>query len=115
MKARMSATTAEMNLSEVQRETVRQFLNSELEKYRKAWSRRMLLAVCLALNDLYNFGDKRLGFVLKALEDILSDYAEQAYTPKEARQGAIEIDAMADLMQKELSSRKKIHIVITND
>ena len=115
MKARISPTTAAMALTPMQKEIVRQYLESELEKQRKVWMRRMLLATCLALNDIFHFGDKRLNFALQGIEDITTDYSSRAYTPAEARKGGADVDsdAMADLMQAELSSREKIHMVIT--
>ena len=68
------------------------------------WTRYVLLAVCLALNDLYKFGDKRLADVLQAIEDILTDYGKQsASSGKDA----------ADLMQAELLTKRKLHIAIS--
>jgi len=115
MKARLSPITAEMSLSKTQKEIVRQFVNAEYDNKRVIWTRRQLLAMCLALNDIYGFGDKRLGFILQGIEDITTDYAGRAYTTSEARNTDVTIDndKMADLMQEELLSRKGIHIVIT--
>jgi len=77
---------------------------SQKRKLCNKWTRYVLLAVCLALNDLYQFGDTRLGFLIKAVEDILDDYNERSELNG--------VDA-ADLMQEELSSRRKIHASIT--
>lgn len=112
MKARPSAETAKLNLTPIQMQCIRAEVEREYTTKQKIWKRRMLLAVCLALNDLYNFGDKRLGFVIQAIDDIASDYAGQAYPTHAAEIAAIDADTdkMADLMQAELLSRRGLHM-----
>ena len=75
----------------------------------------VLLALCLALNDLYSFGDKRLAHTLNGMCDIIEDYAARSFTPTEARDGELEdpaLDPMAIAMERELASRKQLHIQI---
>lgn len=115
MKARVSPTTAKDMLSGAQKKAVAVYVDELWSRKRSGIIRRFLLAACLALNDLYEFGDKRLMHTLNGIADILDDYASRSFTPSEARAGSIEdgdFDPMADAMQKELSSRPKIHIEI---
>lgn len=56
------------------------------------------------------FGDKRLLYILKGIEDITTDYAERAgkdYYPRSAEE-----DRVSQMMQEELLSRRNLHIVI---
>ena len=90
--------------------------NGELFKKReRVCIRRFLLAMCLALNDLYSFGDKRLPIVMNGMCDIIEDYAGRSFTPSEARDGELEDptkDPMSIAMEQELASRKQLHIEI---
>ncbi len=115
MKARLSPTTAKDALSSIQREAVKQHTEALFKQRERVFIRRFLLALCLALNDLYSFGDKRLMFVMNAMSDIIEDYAEQSFTPTEARDGELEdpmMDPMSIAMERELASRKQLHIEI---
>ena len=115
MKARISRTSALGALNPMQKEAVHVYVEQLWKKKQEAIISRWSLATCLALSDLYGFGDKRLGFVMRGIEDILASYAEENFTPSEARNGAIdngEYDAMAAAMQVELTSRgSKIKLV----
>ena len=110
MKARMSAATARQNLPAGTREAVRAMVDAEFAERQKIYANRILLAVCLALNDLYSFGDKRLMYVLKGVEDIVSDDAERV--GKNDRPETAEEDKVAQMMQDELLGRGRTHIVI---
>lgn len=116
MKARVSPTTAKMLLTDVQREAIRVQIERDYAIRQRVWVRRYLLATCLALNDLYQFGDKRLKFTLNALSDIIEDYSERAFDSRnEARHSDIDDpseDPMSRLMEEELASRERIHIQI---
>lgn len=106
MKARFSGTTARAALNSAQREACDRYIRTEFAKRQDVYVRRILLAMCLALNDIAGFGQKRLMYILKGIEDITQDYAERAYTASEGRgDTALTDDRMADLMQKELLSR----------
>lgn len=59
MKARMSAATARQNLPAGTQEAVRAMVDAEFAERQKIYANRILLAVCLALNDIAGFGDKR--------------------------------------------------------
>ena len=110
MKARMPAATARQNLPARTQEAVRTLVDAEFAERQKIYSRRVLLAMCLALNDIAKFGDKRLMYVLKGIEDIVTDYAERV--GKDYRASTAEEDKIAQMMQDELLSRRKIHIVL---
>ena len=77
MKARMSAATARQNLPAGTQEAVRAMVDAEFEERQKIYANRILLATCLALNDIAGFGDKRLPYILKGIEDITTDYANR--------------------------------------
>lgn len=114
MRAKLSPETFARSLSSVERKALSELAQKEFDSRKAVFTRRKLLAMCLALSDLYRFGDKRLGFVLQGISDILTDYAEQAYTVSESRANqTLEdgYDRMADLMQAELSARG-INIVL---
>lgn len=114
MKARFSGKTAGAALNAAQREACDVYIRSEWKRHKETYTRRILLAVALALNDIAHFGDKRIMYILKAIEDITQDYSERAYTAQEAHTDiALQEDKMADLMQEELLSRKGIHVKIT--
>lgn len=114
MKARLSATTARQLLTPAQREACTKVVDDMWRERRAIILKRYLLATCLALNDLYSFGDKRLMYTLNAIGDIIEDYSGRSYTPKEAQGVAAvsEADRMSAAMQAELDSRRKIHIQI---
>lgn len=110
MKARMSHVTARKNLPAGTQEAVRAMVDAEFAERQKIYTNRILLAVCLALNDIAGFGDKRLMYILQGIEDITSDYAERAgknYRPETADE-----DKVAQMMQEELLSRRNMHVVI---
>lgn len=115
MKARFSAASAHNALNAAQKQAVAVCVEQMWERKKKVIMRRYNLAMCLALNDLHGFGDKRLMHVLTGIADILSAYASDSFTPTEGRNGSIEsgdADPMADAMQAELLSRRKIHVEI---
>ena len=115
MKARLSKTTALQVMTPQQREAADIYIETQWLAKQRIVMRRLRLAVCLGLNDIYHFGDKRLMIVMQAIDDILADYAEQAYSGNEARNGKKsngDYDKMAELMQAELLDRRKIHVVI---
>ncbi len=115
MKARLSAVTAQSALNAAQKQAVAIYVEQLWERKKKVIMRRYNLAMCLALNDLYGFGDKRLLHMLNGIADILVAYASDSFTPTEGRSGSIDNgddDPMADLMQKELLSRRGVHIQI---
>ena len=115
MKAKLSRTAASAVLTTAQKAAVDVYLDAQWKAKQALVMRRLRLAVCLALNDLYRFGDKRLMNILQAIDDIPADYAEQAFTASQARNGAMnsgDHDEMAELMQAELLSRRKIHVKI---
>lgn len=97
-------------LDERQTELVKAFVDEEFKKRKAIYTRRILLAVCIACNDLFKFGDKRLLWVLKAIEDILTDYTGRV--PKDYRADDEYTDEVAKLMQDELLSRSKVHVCI---
>ncbi len=115
MKARCSPTTAKDMLSPAQKKAIEAHVDARWRARQRSIMKRFLLAMCLSLNDLYGFGDKRLMLAMNGIADILEDYAAQSFTPSEARTGTIqdgEADPMAEAMQAELLSRRKIHIEI---
>lgn len=111
MKARLSQKSALGTLNPMQKEAVHIYVEQLWRHKQEIISHRFLLAMCLALNDIYHFGDKRLAYIMRGVEDILSAYAEDSFTPSEARNGSIDngdYDEMAVRMQRELSSRRGI-------
>lgn len=110
MKAKMSPVTARKNLPSWATEAVHAMVNAEFAERQKVYVNRILLATCLALNDIAGFGDKRLLYVLKGIEDITTDYAERAgkdYYPCSAEE-----DKVSQMMQEELLSRRRLHVII---
>lgn len=91
-------------------QAVRAMVDAEFAERQKIYANRILLAVCLALNDIAGFGDKRLMYILQGIEDITSDYAERA--GKNYRPETAEEDKVAQMMQDELLGRGRTHIVI---
>ena len=110
MKARMSPATARKNLPAWANEAIRTAVKAEFAERQKIYTNRILLATCLALNDIAGFGDKRLMYILQGIEDITSDYAERA--GKNYRPETAEEDKVAQMMQDELLSRRNLHVVI---
>ena len=92
------------------REMARAYVDEEFKQRQKIYARRMLLAMCIALNDIAGFGDKRLMYILKGVEDITTDYGNRV--DKGYRAVDAETDEVANLMQEELLSRSSIHIRI---
>jgi hypothetical protein len=113
MKARLSPTTARGVLNERQKEACAKVVDDLWMKKKQTIVRRFFAAMCLALNDLYGFGDKRLDFVCRGVADIFEDYASRSFTPQEGRNSSIEdgdYDVCYEAMIAELTSRPKIHI-----
>ena len=111
MKARLSPSSALGNLNDMQKKAVRIYVDQLWKRKQAVISHRFLLAMCLAANDIFHLGDKRLKWLCDGVEDILSAYAEDSFTPSEARNGSIDegdYDEMAARMQRELSSRRGI-------
>ena len=111
MKAKMSTASLLDTLSDLQKKAVVVYVDKLWEQKQKVISNRFLLAMCLAANDILRCGDKKLGYLIKGVEDILSAYAEDSYTPSEARHGHLDngdYDEMAAKMQRELNSRPRI-------
>ncbi|MBQ8552534.1 MAG: hypothetical protein IJ428_06965, partial [Clostridia bacterium] len=75
MKAKLSRTAASAALTTAQKVAVDVYLDVQWKAKQALVMRRLRLAVCLALNDLYRFGDKRLMNILQAIDDITADYA----------------------------------------
>ena len=92
------------------REMARAYVDEEFAKRQKIYTRRILLATCIVLNDIFHFGNKRLMWVLKGIEDVMCDYASRV--PISYRADKPEDDELARLLQEELDSRRKINIVI---
>lgn len=95
----------------MQKKAVRIYVDQLWKRKQAVISHRFLLAMCLAANDIFHLGDKRLKWLCDGVEDILAAYAEDSFTPSEARNGSIDegdYDEMAVRMQRELSSRRGI-------
>ena len=110
MKARMSPVTARKNLPAGTQEAVRAMVDAEFAERQKIYTRRILLATCIVLNDIFHFGNKRLMWVLKGIEDVMCDYASRV--PKDYRAESPEDDELSRLLQEELNSRKGLSINI---
>ena len=109
MKAKLKHA-AERTMPPGTKDMIRAYVDEEFSKRQKIYTRRILLAVCLVLNDIFHFGNKRLMWVLKGIEDVMCDYASRV--PKSYRADNPEDDELARLLQEELDSRRKINIVI---
>lgn len=109
MKAKLKHA-ADRTIPTGTKDMIRAYVDEEFSKRQKIYTRRILLAVCLVLNDIFHFGNKRLMWVLKGIEDIMWDYASRV--PKSYRADNPEDDELARLLQEELDSRRKINIVI---
>lgn len=107
MKARFSMQTALDSMPPHLKSACDIYIQAEFKRHRAVWLRRVLLAVCLVCNDLWHFGDKRLNWLLKGIEDVLTAYSQDAYTSAEGRgsDALSGTDRMADMMQAELASR----------
>ena len=115
MKARMSSVTGKSIISDYQKAAIDKLVTELFNKRCHVFVERYLSAMCLALNDLYGFGDKQLGSIMRGLGDIIDDYARRSFPSNEARNGLLEdgeADPMAEAMQEELLSRQGLHINI---
>lgn len=92
------------------KDMVKAYVDEEFAKRQKIYTRRILLAACIALNDIFRFGNKRLMWVLKGIEDVMCDYASRV--PKGYRAESPENDELPRLMQEELNSRKGLSVEI---
>lgn len=110
MKAKIHAPAAERMMPAVAKEVAKAYVDEQFKQRQKIYTRRMLLAMCIALNDICHLGDKRLMWVLKGIEDITTDYAGRV--DKGYRAENDQSDRVSELMQEELLSRRGIHIVI---
>ena len=88
----------------------RAYIEEEFKNRQRVYTRRMLLALCIVLNDIFHFGNKRLMWVLKGIEDVMCDYA--ARIPKDYRAESPEDDELSRIMQEELNSRKGLSVEI---
>ena len=109
MKARLKHA-ADRTMPPGTKDMIRAYVDEEFSKRQKIYTRRILLALCIACNDLFKFGDKRLLWLLKAIEDILTDYTGRV--TKDYRADDEYTDEVAKLMQDELLSRSKVHVCI---
>lgn len=91
-------------------EMARAYIDEEFKVRQKIYTRRMLLATCIVLNDIFHFGNKRLMWVLKGIEDVMCDYASRI--PKDYRAENPEEDELSRIMQEELNSRRKLSVSI---
>nr|DAF94497.1 MAG TPA: hypothetical protein [Siphoviridae sp. ctTDf8] len=92
------------------KDMVKAYVDEEFAKRQKIYTRRILLALCIVLNDLFHFGNKRLMWVLKGIEDVMCDYASRI--PKDYRAESPEDDELSRIMQEELNSRKGLSVEI---
>ena len=109
MKAKLKHA-ADRALPPGTKDMIRAYVDEEFSKRQKIYTRRILLAVCLVLNDIFHFGNKRLMWVLKGIEDVMWDYASRV--PKDYRAESPEDDELSRLLQDELNSRKGLSINI---
>lgn len=91
-------------------EMARAYIDEEFKNRQRVYTRRMLLATCIVLNDIFHFGNKRLMWVLKGIEDVMCDYA--ARIPRDYRAESPEDDELSRIMQEELNSRKGLSVEI---
>lgn len=91
-------------------EMARAYIDEEFKNRQKVYTRRILLALCIVLNDIFHFGNKRLMWVLKGIEDVMCDYA--ARIPKDYRAENPEEDELSRIMQEELNGRKGLSVEI---
>lgn len=109
MKANLKYA-ANRTISAGAREMARAYIDEEFKNRQRIYMRRMLLALCIVLNDLFHFGNKRLMWVLKGIEDVMCDYASRI--PKDYRAENPEDDELSRIMQEELNSRKGLSVEI---
>lgn len=113
MKAKIRAC----NLSEKQKsaldEAVKEYVSQNARQFEDEIKFRIiqntLAAVCLALNDQYGFGAKRIQRLVEGVIEILGGNAEDVY--KGHKRDAPGENAMLDAMLDELDDRG-IHIVV---
>lgn len=109
MKANLKYA-ANRTISAGAREMARAYVDEEFKNRQRIYMRRMLLATCIVLNDIFHFGNKRLMWVLKGIEDVMCDYASRI--PKDYRAESPEDDELSRIMQEELNSRKGLSVEI---
>ena len=109
MKAKLKHS-ADRTLPPGTKDMIRAYVDEEFSKRQKIYTRRILLATCIVLNDIFHFGNKRLMWVLKGIEDVMCDYASRV--PKDYRAESPEDDELSRLLQDELNSRKGLSINI---
>lgn len=109
MKAKLKHA-ADRTMPPGTKDMIRAYVDEEFSKRQKIYTRRILLAVCIVLNDIFHFGNKRLMWVLKGIEDVMCDYVSRI--PKDYRAESPEDDELTRLLQEELDSRKGLNIKI---
>ena len=104
MKSRIGKTSFD-SLNDAQKKICEAYVLDYWDKLRAAISDRYFYAMALAINDVYGFGEKRVLRAVNAFAEIVIGYSEETYTPKEKRERAEDMAAMAENMRQELLKR----------
>lgn len=100
-------------LREAAKEYIRENLQAVDDRLKLTYNRRITLALCLVLNDQYNFGARRVWKAVMGLGEILNGICDEVYDPRDADdpEGP---DKAADAMIAELADRG-IYVQIDGD
>lgn len=100
-------------LREAAKEYIRENLDAVDQRLKLTYTRRITLALCLVLNDQYNFGARRVWKAVMGLGEILDGICDEVYSPRDADdpEGP---DKAADAMMVELADRG-IYVQIDGD
>lgn len=71
MKARIPGKN---QLSKRQKKAIEEYANEHFEKEQFDYMRKLLKIMCVALNELYGFGGKRLAPLIQKISDVCEEY-----------------------------------------
>lgn len=61
-------------LSNQQKQVITEYANEQIEKEQFCYMRKLLKIMCVALNELYGFGGKRLAPLIQKISDVCEEY-----------------------------------------
>lgn len=91
-------------LREAAKEYIRENLDAVDQRLKLTYCRRITLALCLVLNDQYNFGARRVWKAVMGLGEIMDGICDEVYSPRDA-DDPNGPDKAADAMIAELADR----------
>lgn len=109
MKARIGGKTTLDSIPAIYQEIVKACTHEAVER---RWaeveiiaSNRIIYALALALNDKLGYREKGIMMIINALDEIITGYSDDCYTPREDRIGTTDLERAANAMKAELADR----------